>query len=75
MNTSDFHKIILSFGYLHGGGGLFSKHLTFRFAIIQIFQNGIFLNVYGNGYAESDFINNIVLTESDFRSFLTANSI
>ena len=75
MNTSDLNKVILSFGYLHDGGGMYSKHVGRCFAMIQINQNGIFLKVYGDGYAESDFISNIDLTESNLRSFLTANSI
>lgn len=75
MTNSQLHKIFLSYGYSHDGEGMYSKHLGRCFAMIQINQNGIFLKVYGDGYAESDFISNIDLTESNLRSFLTANSI
>jgi hypothetical protein len=75
MTNSQLHKIFLSNGYIHDGGGMYSKHVGRCFAMIQINQNGIFPKVHGNGYAESDFISNIDLTESNLRSFLTANSI
>lgn len=75
MTNSQLHKIFLSYGYIHDGEGMYSKHAGRCFAMIQINQNGIFLKVYGDGYAESDFISNIGLTESQMRSFLNANSI
>jgi len=75
MNKIDFQRILNEFGYSFLGGSLYEKNLKNCNAIVNLKNDGLHLKVYGSGYAESDFISYIGLTESLLRSFLLANSI